>query len=314
MIRSSLSAAPCLALLAILPFLSLGCAQTLTRGHSSAPLRDLDTHWAADVIDPITAPYQFESPLIHTSVRPIAIYHSFGKSNSPLGAGQLISGGQLRAFALQARYAVTDRLAVIATKDGRVKANFGSGGALSGEETGWVDIAGGVKYAVIDDEEQGTLITVGLTFETTAGDRDVFQGNGEGLWRPFVSGLWASEDINVIASVAASLPVDGSAESQSVDYHLHLSPTDSGNFVPLIEINGIHYTDGGRALGVNFEGIDYANLGAALVEGNDLITAAVGFRYLTEGLGSFGLAYEKPVTSRSDLFGERITGDWVIRF
>lgn len=262
-----------------------------------------EPHWSHASLDPISAPLSFESPQIHTSVRPVALYHEIPRRN-------VLDGGRLRAFAVQARWAVTDRVAVIATKDGRAKLQTG----LLGAETGWLDIAAGVKVVLFDDAESKTLITGGVTYEATAGDRDLFQGNGEGLFRPFVSGLFGGDDVDVTASVAASLPVDGGAESSSIDYHLHFSPVTDARVVPVFEINGIHYLDEGRALPFNFEGVDYANLGSSGVQDNDVITAALGARFRAGDMSTFGLAYERPVTSRKDIFGSRYTADWMLRF
>lgn len=271
---------------------------------ATAPAReDGESHWSLDAVDPVSAPLTFESPLVHTSVRPVALYHSIPETN-------LLGGGRLKAFAVQARWAVTDRFAVIATKDGRAKLQTG----ILKDETGWLDIAAGVKYVIVDDPESKTLVTTGLTYETTAGDRDLFQGNGEGLFRPFVSALFGGDAVNVTASVAASLPVDGGAESSSVDYHLHFSPVTDSWFIPVAEINGIHYFDNGSNLPFNFEGVDYANLGSSGVQGHDIITAAVGARMRTGDNSTFGLAYERPVTNREDIFEDRITADWLLRF
>ncbi len=262
-----------------------------------------DHDWNRRLIDPVTAPYIFESPLIHTSARPIYIRHNIPR-NSILG------GGNLKAYALQLRWAVTDRFAVIAVKDGRI--DFEASAVP--HETGWTDIAGGIKYAFIDDPRSGTIVTGGLIYEMHNGSTNVFQGNGSGAYRPFVSAGWDQGPVNVISSVGAHLPIDGDAESQSVDYHLHVSYEATEKFLPLVEVNGISYTNNGRALPVNQEAVDYGNLGSANVDGNDVITAAIGFRYRLTDDVDFGMAWEEPITERKDIFESRFMFDFVTRF
>lgn len=259
--------------------------------------------WNDRFIDPVSAPLTFESPLVHTSVRPIVLRHEFPGTS-------LFQGGYLLAYAVQFRWAITDRIAFIATKDGRAHLRPGTGP----DESGYLDLAAGFKFIVHDDPDGGSLITTGFTYEGTNGDRDVFQGNGNGLWRPFVSGAFDLDPAHVIASVAASLPVSGNKESQSIDYHLHFSPADAGEIVPLLEINGIHYTNNGRALAANFEGVDYANLGSNNVDGNDIITAAAGLRWKAAEKSHVGFVIERPLTQRKDIFDLRYTLDWVKRF
>ncbi len=262
--------------------------------------------WTDRFQDPVSAPITFESPVVHTSVRPIFLHHEFHETG-------LLDGGYLRGVAVQARYAVTDRLAVIAVKDGRFKLDTGGKSPIP-DGTGYADIGGGVKYVVHEDPDSGSLYTVGLIYEGTNGDRSVLQGNGEGMWRPFVSGAWNVDTYNVVATVGANLPVSGGDEPQTLDWHLHFSPDTEDDFVPLIEVNGIHYMNEGRNLPVNFEGVDYASLGSTMVKGHDVITGAVGFRYAVTEMGKLGFAYEHPLTSREDIFDDRYTVDWMQRF
>ncbi|MBK7877479.1 MAG: hypothetical protein IPJ77_17385 [Planctomycetes bacterium] len=70
--------------------------------------------WTDRLIDPVSAPTQFESPILHTSVKPIAIHHA-------IPGGSIFNGGTVRVLAVQARYKVNDDLAIIATKDGYVE-------------------------------------------------------------------------------------------------------------------------------------------------------------------------------------------------
>lgn len=255
-------------------------------------------------IDPVSAGFTFESPYIHTSVRPVFLYHEFPSDS-------IFQGGDLKVYAAQLRLALTERLALIATKDGFADLNPD---AFSDDETGWLDLAAGVKYAVLDDEESGLTVTPGLIFELTQGSSDVFQGNGDGIVRPFVSAGLDLEDINLIGSIGLDYPLDRDKESTSFDYHAHVSFEVNDWFVPLVELNGIHYIDGGDVLPVNFEAVDYGNLGASMVDGNDIVTGAVGTRIRLSDWAHFGAAYEVPLTSREDIFDKRISLDLLLKF
>ena len=57
---------------------------------------------------------------------------------------------------MQARWAVNDRLALIATKGGICDLDMPAAGI---NETGWADLGFGLKYAAVDDEENQLLIT-----------------------------------------------------------------------------------------------------------------------------------------------------------
>ncbi len=254
-------------------------------------------------IDPLTAPLHFETPHITTNIRPVYLYHKFPETS-------VFKGGNVQVAAVQLRWAATDRLALIATQDGFVDFNPDAGS----DETGWMDLTAGAKYAVIQDEESGVTVTPGLTYQLTQGSRDVFQGNGEGVWRPFVSGALELEKVKLMANVGWNLPVDGSAESQFIDYHLHASLDVHERIVPLVELNGYTYTNGGRALAANFEAVDYGNLGSNNVDGNDIITMGLGSRVRITDKIHFGAGYEFPLTERRDIFGWRATVDFVINF
>lgn len=264
---------------------------------------DEDHDWAQRLVDPVTAPFLFETPVIHSSVQPVFMRHEFPGAS-------ILGGGNLRGYALQLRLAVTDRLAFIAIKDGRIDFNPGA----FPDDTGYTDIGGGFKYMIHEDVDAGEIVTVGLTYENTTGDGSVLQGNGDGGWRPFVSAGWDDGDTNAIATVGAYLPVDGNAESQILDYHLQFSWELNDVFVPLVEINGLHYMNGGRTTPGDQEGVDYANLGTVGVENNDIITGAVGFRWRFDDNIDFGFAYEDTLTAREDIFGNRVTADMIWRF
>jgi hypothetical protein len=95
--------------------------------------------WKEDSVSPVTNPIFFEDPHVQSEIRPIFAWHNIGDDLGTDGSAQL--------YAIQARWAVTDRLAIIATKDGWIDMNPDVG---LPKTDGWADIAAGVKYAIID--------------------------------------------------------------------------------------------------------------------------------------------------------------------
>ncbi len=273
---------------------ALGACQA-TSGGTPSPT----SAWNSRLIEPVTQPTIFESPVIDTQVRPMVLFHEI-----PDDAG----GGSLDVFAVQARYAFDDRWAFIATKDGYVKTDPESGSG----ESGMADIAAGVKYAWIDDPERGLLVTPGFVFELASGDEDVLQGNGDGLLRPFVALGYDQGEWNTLGALGFNLPLDTDAESTSFDWHAQLSYDLNDKLQPLIEINGITWVDSGNALAADLEGGDLINLGANDAEGT-VVSAALGARVRLNAAFGLGLAYEVPISSREDLLDNRITFDLIWR-
>lgn len=259
--------------------------------------------WRERLIEPLSQPTIFESPVIDSQLRPIVMLHTIPDDNAAL------PDADVRIYALQARFALSDKLALIATKDGYIQIEPSGGG----DEDGFADIAGGLKYAFYEDSDAGLIVTGGAIYETTTGDEEVLQGNGDGVIRPFVSAGYDGGALNVLGLVGYNHPLDADAESTSFDYHVHVSYELTPDFAPLVELNGITWTDSGNALGVNFEGGDLINLGAADADGS-LLSGALGARYRLTEMLSLGAAYEVPLSSREDILNDRITFDLVWSF
>jgi hypothetical protein len=256
--------------------------------------------WADRIKNPVTQPTLFESATIQSEIRPIFIHQQLPQS---------VVGGDFQVYALQARAKLTDRLALLATKDGIIDLNADG---LPGD-SGGADLAGGLKYAVIQEED--FLLTPGFTFELPIGNRSVLQGNGDGVFRPFLSTAWEPTDkLDVIGNIGWSIPVDEDDESSSVDYHLHLGYQLTDTFMPLIEFNGISYTDSGKGALVGLEGGDLINLGSAGVAGRDYLTGAIGGRFKLSDRVDLGAAYGFPLGDPQGLFDYRVTIDMTIRW
>jgi hypothetical protein len=283
---------------------------------------------------PMSMPYIFEDPFITTGANLVGIYHRSAEN----GALQPANVGVL---ALQLRVAITDKLALIATKDGLTfmdhdtKVRDIAGGpnrtAILQDDVGFMNMTLGLKYAMIVDEENRFILSPAIRYEIPLGNDEVFQGRGDGIFIPSATFLWgAVENLNIIGGMGGQVPVDSNKESTSLFYNLHVQYVLAEMFVPFMEMSGLHWTNSGngglklntsKALGSDirldtaqsvlrtggFEGAEVANLGSKSVKGDDLVTLAWGFRVpVTEQL-VFGLSYERAVAGRDNFYDQRVT-------
>ena len=259
--------------------------------------------WKDKAIEPVTNPLFFEDPLIHSEIRPLAVWHNIDNSF-------VTGGGEARVFAAQIRYAVTDRLAFIATKDGYI--DFDP--KLGRRHQAWADIGAGLKYALIDDSAKQLVVTPGFKIELPTGNERVFQGNGKGEWDFFVSGIKGFNDFHVVSSIGARVPNDFDRETASLHYSLQLDYYACRWFIPFVSGNGQTVLSEGKAIPLNVEGFDLINFGSSQARGETQIVLGTGFRSRLLDNVDVGFAYEFGVTSPKGLFGDRYMVDFVIRF
>lgn len=258
--------------------------------------------WKEEAISPVTNPVFFEDPQIHSEIRPIFAWHNIDKD---LGLG----GGDAQLYALQARWAVTDRLAIIAVKDGYLNID-----TPAYDDNGWADISAGFKYAIIDDKENEIIVTPGLTFEFPTGNDEVFQGNGDGTWNPFISAAKGFGKLRLMANIGGIIPMDQDEETTQLRYSAQIDYTTCQYFIPFVSWNAFTVLDQGDGFATNFEGFDLFNFGAQRAEGETQSVLGVGFRsYLTQRI-LLGAAYEFPISSPEGLFENRFTVDLIFRF
>lgn len=259
--------------------------------------------WKDQAISPVANPLFFESPLIQSELRPIYIYHNIAND---------FIGGFAQVFALQARWAVNDRLAIIATKDGYVQIRSK---VPSLNHDGWADIAAGVKYALIDDVENQFILTPGVKFEFPWGEEDALQGNGDGEINVFVSAMKGWDKFHLTGSFGARLPLDMDEETASLHYSLQADYAVCKYFIPFVTLNGFTVlSEGdGPAFG-GIEGYDLINFGASDAGGVSTITLGVGFRSKVHKNVDVGFAFEQCVTTPKGLFDNRFTLDAVVHF
>lgn len=263
--------------------------------------------WAQSLDDmaaPITSPTTFEDPRANTEIRPIYIYHKISDDF-------VNSGGAANIYALQLRYAIDERLALLATKDGYVDLNSD---ATLEDENGFADVALGAKYAFYKNDADREILTAGLRYEIPLGDEEVFQGQGDGAFNPFISGAIGVGEFNIMLGTGFRLAVDDS-DSSFYDADLHFD-TKIGWFHPVLEFNLVHVVNAGDRLPIPDEGEDFFNFGANASEGKTLVSAAVGGRLDLAEKICLGLAYQFPLTNGdgSNLLDWRITSDLIFSF
>jgi len=258
--------------------------------------------WKDKVASPISNPVFFEDPFIRTELEPVFLWTEIDGTLAP----GVDVGGDVFLYAAQIRYAVNDRLAIIATKDGYVDANP----KLLAHQEGFADLAAGIKYALIDDEEKQLIVTPGFEFELPTGNEDVFQGNGMGEWDFFVSAAKGFDDFHAVANVGLRIPNNFADETASAHYSLQLDYHAHQYFIPFASLNAFTTLNsashnGGLPIGLPFEGADLINFGSSQSAGETDVFIGGGFSsHITEKIAA-GVAWETAVTE--SFFGQRVT-------
>ncbi len=255
--------------------------------------------------EPVGSPLYFESPFVNTSLRFLYLHHDFPNE------GQ-IGGGNLNVYAVQARVALSERLAFIATKDGYSDLNAG---ILPAEE-GWNDAAVGLKYAFLVDRENDFVMTGGLRWEWENGDREVLMGADQEL-SPFISVAKGWDRFHFIGAVNGRIPTDQNDGNNILSWDLHfdydIAPETLPGFAPIFEVHGLHYLSDGERLPLSIGGLDYTNLGSTNVAGSAVIWGGIGFRWKLTPHWSVGSTWEFPFHSPDDdIMGNRVTVDMIL--
>ncbi len=274
---------------------------------------------------PISNPTLFDLAIPGTNVHPIIIHQTL-PDHVNSSVGELPMGGDLQIYALQFEFALSERLSIVATKDGYVDINAGDD--LWSDQQGFANLGGGLKYAFYYDPEHSAAASLTTTIEFPTGNRDVFQGEGDGAVNLIVSGLKLWDKLQVAGGAGVHLELDDQLADTSF-VSAHVSYEVHPLFIPLVELNWHHVLDAGNGQSAfhsqagglvpvvaEFEGFDLLNFGAAnATENRDFVTAAVGFRSrLTDSLDC-GVAYEIPLTNEHDgVMKERVTIDFLWKF
>jgi hypothetical protein len=257
--------------------------------------------------EPIGQPLYFESPFNDTGVRALWLKHYFSRNS-------VLQGGSVTVYALQARVALSERLSLIATKDGYSEIETG----LLGEDEGWNDLAAGLKYVAVIDRQADLVVTPGIRLMTEQGHRlyGVINGSTAEV-SPFVSFAQGFGDVHTIGNVTLRVPVDDDDGNTVLHWDLHLdcdvNPGAQAVLAPVVEVHGLHYlTDGDLALPIG--GGDYTNLGSQPASSFvGWVSCGARFEILTKY--ELGLVYEVALTDPGDdIWKDRVTLDFCIRW
>jgi len=271
--------------------------------------------WLDNTISPVVNPIFFEDPRIGSEVRPIFMEH-YLPSTFHFKGGSVPLGGDVQVFALQLRYAVSDRLAIIATKDGYI--DFRPDNTLS-HSHGWADLAAGLKYALIDDRDDQFIVTPGFTITAPSGSTAVFQGRGAGEWNLFVSAEKGCDKFHTTANIGFRLPNDWAAQTAQSHYSLQFDYFVHQYFIPFVAVNGYTVLSQGDhkllgAVPLNAEMYDLINFGATDAQWSTQVTVGGGVRSRLTPALDLGASYEVGVVDPKGIFQARVTADMIWRF
>jgi hypothetical protein len=252
-------------------------------------------------VAPVTSPYYNENSFIVSDARAWFVYHKFNAES--LGADT-----NATVAALQIRVALTDRLQLVAYKDGYLDIDGGPA------TEGWNDVAAGLKYQFLHDSENQMYAAAGLGYEFRTGESRALQNDSEARGWVSVDKGWdkfhAGATLNY--RMSTSDENDDNGNSDVVSWHARADYRLTDYFSPVAEVNGYHViTDSGTGVALN--GADVLNLGAT--DADATVTAALGVEFRTGPDIAIRFAYEVPLTTNdSDLFGSRITFSIVYPF
>ena len=269
-----------------------------------------DGDWQEKAIAPVSNPIFFEDPRIYSELRPLFI-EQWLPSTFHFSGGKVPLGGDLRVYAVQLRLKLTDRLALIATKDGYIECRPDN--TLS-HTYGWADLAAGFKYALVDDREKQFIVTPGFTLTIPTGNEDVMQGRGDGEWNLFVSGEKGWDNFHLLGNLGFRIPNDFSDQTAQAHYSLQADYYVCQYFIPFVVANGYTVlTDANHkllgAVNLNAEMYDLVNYGATDASGNTQVTVGGGARAKLTKNVDLGAAYELAAANPKGIFGSRVTAD-----
>jgi hypothetical protein len=258
-------------------------------------------------VPPLGNPLFNETPYITTELRAIYFHQTIPNDF-------LTQGGDINVVAVQARLALTDRLGLIATKDGYADIDFD---AVLPDEDGFANIAVGLKYAVYSQVEDESIVSIGLRYEAPVGNLQTagvkLQGNGNGFIDLFVTGATVLGKLGLQGSVGVNLALDQDENTSFLHYSLHADYELLPNLFPLIELNGFTPVSDGERLQGKFDGVDLVNFGSD--DRGTTLTITGGVRYRVTDRIQFGTGFETPITDDEDTIMDwRVYTDLVFTF
>ena len=276
------------------------------------------TNWLDNTISPVANPIYFEDPRVTSEVRPVYMYHWL-PDTFHFSGGSVPLGGQVQVTAVQLRYALTDKLGLIATKDGYIE--FQPNHTL-GHGYGWSDLAAGLKYVLVDDQDNQAILTPGFTLTVPTGSTEVFQGHGSGEWNVFVSAEKGFDLLHFAGNAGFVIPNNFAQSTSQLHYSLQADYYLCQYFIPFAVADGYTILSNGngqsdqslKAVPLNTEGYDLINFGSADAAGTTQFTVGGGARSRILKNLDVGIAYEVGVVHPVGIFESRLTADVIWRF
>lgn len=277
------------------------CCYCQTSGLLGGLIKPSDTCFG-DFISPITNPVYFEDPRTLTEARVIYLHHWLPED---------VTGAELDVVAVQLRAALTDRLSLVAAKDGYIIAD-----ANAPLDDGWADGSLGLKYNLLADPCSGLIVSAGAAYEMPVGSTRALQGNGDGEFHVYLTGgKRLGCDAHWLSASGFRLPADTADENQVWYWSNHLDYHLGCGWYMLAEANWYHWlSSGDQAAFAGIEGLDLFNLGSTNVAGNDIVTGALGAKYKPSYHTEIGVAWETHLTNERGVLKDRLTIDWIIRY
>lgn len=255
-------------------------------------------------IGPISNPILAKDPRSLTELRGLFVNNWFPEGNSVLG------GGELQAYGLQARLALTDRLSFIADKDGYASLHARN----LPHQNGWLNINAGLKYLLVRDVENQTLWSVGATYEPPTGESKVFQRIGSGLVTAFTTFGQEFGDTHVLLNGGYQFGLKEGNYSDFLYGQIHVDRRFFGWLYPLAEFNFFGYTSGGRNFPAGLgEGDGLINFGTNGRAGRTFVTFAVGLKAQVTRNLDVGVAWDTPLGDKN-ITSQRLLVEAIFRY
>jgi len=221
-------------------------------------------------------------------------------------------GGNFQVYGMGMGAALTDRLSVTICKGGLAASHLGDHD-LQG--FGWFNLAVDFQYTFIRDVEHQFLMAAGLQYEAPTGEKQVFQGYGDGQVTVHMTAGKEFGDINhCLATIGYQLPCNTSANSTFFYTNVHLDRQLFGWLYPVAELNWYGYTNGGKrdlpTAGGELDNL--INLGTPGVAGHNLVTMALGLQAKCSEHVQIGAGWEYPLSDSKDFLADRVTVRFIL--
>lgn len=270
-------------------------------------------HCFDDFVSPMINFVFFEDPRTVTEIRPIFVNHWVP---GQIGTGGAVpAGGNVQLYAMQFRVALTERLSLIAVKDGYIVDNTdGVLGTLLSD--GWASVSAGLKYNLHRDTCKGTLLSAGFIYDIPIGSQRAFQDVGDGEFHLFLTGgqRLADGKAHFLSSFGWRLPVDDSVQSTAIHWSNHIDFRVTERSYLFTELAWWHYTDDSGAGLPGIAGQDLFNLTSTGVAGQDIVTQSVGVKFKPQANTEIGVAWEFPLSDFEDIISSRLMVDLIFRY